>query len=401
MDRSSILLLIVALLGPLLSSSPNLLAALMGAFKSPAASAFNTAEAAPRPQGPPAPLIAPPRLDSLHLPNKTLKALPSSPIGTAHFQFPVILKASGKSTLPSIVITSQWFSQSTYSWHPLSLVWGTPPFQDGDMGRFSIARATLKIPVKDSGPGFVRFEYCFKAPPVAAGKPKEESSCNFSEEPLEAVSDQKPPVTEAKNEDLLRLPVWFSFGCLAVGSLALFWGKKGQPLAFDSLRGAPFRWNVKDTWLANLNAGTAIVTSFGSLGVSAALLSPFAAPQEYAAWSAIYVLCSGLSVTVFALCKVPDAAGTADTGSLTGFYLANGLNLIGVGGQLLLAKYALGILGESGVLAAGPGIWVSYVPHFLAALTVFYVAVRFRLLAASVPVPLNNASAPPANEGML
>ena len=393
MTKSSLLLLIVALLGPLLSSLKEMIPA------PPKPAAPPATQAVAPPLDPPQvkkPAAVPPKLDRLEPAIASVKGPVAGQCNRIQASFPVIVKSPPSESGDKILLEGTWHSQTRRATCPLSWSKDDKPasspleIQPND---FFLATATLKCNEDALGPGFIRFKYCFDT--------ASNCLCTYSESPFEVGLDTTLP---AQNEALFYFPLGYAVLCLALGSTML-WRQTSIPgsgYSFQALGQAPFYWKIDDAWLANLNAATAIVGSLAALGLTAESLSAVGPLKEYSAWSAAYVLCAGLAATVFALLKrvIPgvDGAPPSEAGSLWGFYLANGFNLFGVGGQLLFAHYALEVLSKTLKLGTIASICVPYLPALLALATVVYVVTRFQLVAfASTPALMKSTSASPQN----
>jgi len=366
MDKSSLALLLLALLGPLVStvlvSSPE----------------------APMPPAQTAPAATTAKLDSLQVPKTSVKAVPNSQ--TVLVAFTVILKRVIVEPETPIMLTGEWHSQSGFS--PLPVLWLDKdgkelPHYSIAADPFLIATARLAVPDKALGPGFLRFT---ATPQLEANQ---KPTPQYFESPLKVIADRAVPPLPSGNTKLFTIPAAFAATCLLAGSLVLFWRRStttSGAFQFAYLPLHRFIWKIQDSWVANLNAATTIVATLATLGLTADSLSSPGVVKEYSAWSALYLLCAGLAPLVFTLLKIvaaPKGADPVETGSMFGFYLANGFNLFGVGGQLLFAYYALHSLAVTLALDPLAAGCIPFLPALLALATLFYVCMRFQLVAVA------------------
>jgi len=177
-----------------------------------------------------------------------------------------------------------------------------------------------------------------------------------------------------------------SLSCPIANPLALI---KQPRKAIAKLWGmnAELRWNIGESFVANLNVGLTILGTVTTVGLSKY------APRDYATWSAFYLLATTLAPVLFGLLKKSDAVNKP-VGSLPGFLVANLFNLFGVFGQLFFSRVLLASLPAAMLLDARAAAVLTWLPGFIGLCIYWYVWISFRSVIAPAPNPLGKAAAP-------
>jgi hypothetical protein len=246
----------------------------------------------------------------------------------------------------------------------------------------------------DPEKGYLRFISCIAGageadwtPATASRKP---TDCARIDHAVElAAAPAAPKVVVPDRPEPFQVPVILTLITTAIGLIVLLW-PNGPSITYPV---SDLNWKIDESFAANLNVGTTIVTSLSAIGIS--FDGSEYSKTEFVTWTAFYALFTALAPIVFGLLKKPGTGGKPN-GSLAGFTAATLLNLFGVFGQLFMALVLLKLLPDAKLIEAESARYLQWLPVALMVSVMWYAAVSFvsirKATTAAAPAPIRLAA---------